>query len=220
MPRLGEVSRKAAANNPYVQLIYQRKFGDRDFVTAPGTKSGAPGNWETVVAQSTDCLEHAVRGMALWSSPNRLLPPLLRELAVTRTGWACGCQFVFSQHCKVLRSVGGTDEQVASIPGWEVSDLFTPIQRAVLAYTDCLAGSHGRTPEAVMEALKGELPEEAIVELTYIVCMYIGFATTSRALRLEFDDKDDPVSEVPLPEGTPSWAWAPMTIQEGNKERI
>ena len=65
-------------------------------------------------------------------------------------------------------------------------------ERAVLAYTDCLALQAGRTPEAVFEALKAFLDDEQILELTYIVCLYDMHAVMSRALRTEYDDRDDP----------------------------
>jgi hypothetical protein len=39
------------------------------------------------------------------------------------------------------------------------------------------------------------------MEFTYITMMYTMHAVISRALRLEFDDRDDPVVEVAAPEG-------------------
>jgi alkylhydroperoxidase family enzyme len=200
MPRLREVPRKEATN-PYVLLMYEKKFGNRDFVTAPGILTGAVGDAETVLANVPDIMEHVVRGFAMIRSPNRQIDPLLRELALTRVGWACGCQFVYSQHCKVMRSVGGTDEQVAAIPHWEISDLFRGVQRTVLAYADCLALMHGRVPEPIFDDLKRNLSTEAILELTYIASMYVMHATMLKALRVEFDNRDDPIVEVPAPNG-------------------
>ena len=71
----------------------------------------------------------------------------------------------------------------------------------MLAYADCLALSAGRTPDAVFDALKAFLSDEQILELTYIVCLYDMHAVMSRALRIEWDDRDDPVVEVAAPEG-------------------
>lgn len=202
MARLREVSRSEAADDPFAQFIFDIKFGDRDFVTAPGSSTGAPGDMETVVANSSACLEHVVRGLALWTQPERVIPPLLRELCLTRTGWVVGSQFTYSQHCKMLRYVGGTEEQVKAIPSWQVSSTFSELERTVLAYTDCLAGAKGRVPDPVFDKLKSELSDEAIVELTYFCVLYIGYSTMSRAFRVEFDDRDDPIVEVPLPAGT------------------
>ena len=85
-----------------------------------------------------DCLKHALQGFQFYRDPKRILDPQLRELGQTRAGYARGSQFVFSQHCKSCRSVGLTDEQISAIPHWSVSDGFTAVQRAVLAYTDAL----------------------------------------------------------------------------------
>ena len=48
--------------------------------------------------------------------------------------------------------------------------------------------------------LKDHPSDEAILELTYITCMYEMHATMTRALRLEFDDMDERVTQVPLPD--------------------
>jgi len=71
----------------------------------------------------------------------------------------------------------------------------------VLAYVDCLALSAGRTPDPVFDALRAFLSEEEILELTYIVCLYDMHAVMSRALRTEWDDRDDPIVEIDAPEG-------------------
>ena len=107
-----------------------------------------------------------------------------------------GSQFVFSQHCKACRDVGFTDEQVAAIPAWSVSDCWSPVERAVLAYTDALVLQHGRVPDALFAELQRHLSDEEILEFTYITATYAMHATMSRALRLEYDDQPDPVVEV------------------------
>jgi alkylhydroperoxidase family enzyme len=179
------------------ELLYGMLFGDRDPVAEPGTASGTPGNWWTVFALVPDAFDHTTTGFQFYRSPDRLLDPKLRELGQTRTGWARGSQFVFSQHCKASRDVGLTDEQVDAIPHWQVADCFSPVERAVLAYTDCLVLQGGRVPDGVFAALQAELSDEEILELTYITTTYEMHATMSRALRLEYDDVDDPVVEVP-----------------------
>ena len=199
MPRLREVPRDEAVAE-VVLSSYQRLFGDRDPVAEPGTASGTPGNWWTVFALVPDVLRHAVFGFRLYQSPARLLPPQLRELGQTRAGWAIGSQFVFSQHCKSCRAVGLPEEKIQAIPAWSVSPLFSPIERAVLAYTDGLALDHGRVPDGVMAALQAELSDEQILELTYITCMYDMHAVIARALRLEYDDRDDPIVEIAAPD--------------------
>jgi alkylhydroperoxidase family enzyme len=198
MPRLREVPRHEATEDVVVQS-YQRLFGDRDPVAEPGTATGTPGDWWTVFALVPDILKHAVRGFALYASPRRVLPPQLRELGQTRAGWAVGSQFVFSQHCKSCRGVGIPEDKIAAIPHWQVASVFSPAERAVLGYTDGLALAGGRIADGVVEALKQHLGDEQILELTYITSLYVMHAVMSRALRTEFDDKDDPVTEIAAP---------------------
>jgi alkylhydroperoxidase family enzyme len=199
MPRLRQVPRAEAASE-VVTKTYDLLFGDRDPVAEPGTSTGTPGDWWTVFALVPDILEHANRGFALYRNPKRKLDPVLRELAQTRVGWAKASQFVYSQHCKSLRGLGVDEAKIAAIPHWQVADGFDGKERAVLAYADCLALQAGRTPDAVFSALKGFLCDEEILELTYIACLYDMHAVMTKALRLEWDDRDDPIVEVAAPE--------------------
>jgi len=183
-----------------VLSMYDRLFGDRDPVTEPGTETGTPGDWWTVFANSPDVLEHACRGFALYASPKRKISATLRELGQTRAGWVIGSQFVFSQHCKACRAYGFSEEKIEAVKAWGVSDLFTPVERAVLAYTDGLVLGFGRVDDAVIAALREHLSDEEILEFTYITMTYAMHAVMSRALRLEFDDRDDPIVEVAAPD--------------------
>ena len=180
--------------------MYDRLFGDRDPVTEPGTATGTPGDWWTVFALVPDVLEHAGRGFGLYASRNRVIPPVLRELGQTRAGWLVGSQFVFSQHCKACRALKMSEEKIQAIKAWGVSDLFSPIERAVLAYTDGLVLDSGRVDDAVFDALKTELSDEMILELTYITMMYAMHAVITVALKLEYDDRDDPIVEIAAPD--------------------
>ena len=199
MPRLRQVPRAEAHET--ARQMYQMLFGDRDPVTSPGTATGTPGNWWTVFAGVPDCFDHAVAGFVFYRNPSRKLAPELRELAQTRAGFARGSQFVFSQHCKACRDVGISEEKITAIPAWSVATCFSAVERAVLAYTDCLVLEGGRVPDAVFAALRASLDDVEILELTYVTCLYEMHATMSRALRLEFDDVEDRVREVPAPDG-------------------
>ena len=199
MPRLRQVPRSEAT--PEVVQMYDMLFGDRDPVAEPGTATGTPGNWWTVFALVPDVFKHAVAGFALYRSKNRKLDSKLRELGQIRAGFARGSQFVFSQHCKAARAEGFSEEQIAAIPAWSTSDLFSPVERALLAYTDELVLQGGRVQDGTFEALREFLSEEEILEFTYVTCTYELHATMCRALRLEYDDVDERIVEIAAPEG-------------------
>jgi len=198
MPRLRQVPR-AEATAPIVQRMYKALFGDRDPVAQPGTATGTPGDWWTVFALAPDIMQHAVDGFAVYRHPDRRIDPVLRELGQTRAGWVKGSQFVFSQHCKSLRGLGVSEEKIAAVPYWTVSDLFDDKERAVLAYADCLTQANGRTPDEVFDKLKTFWDDVQIFEFTYITCLYDMHAVITRALRMEFDDRPDPIVEVAAP---------------------
>ncbi len=195
MPRLRQVTR-AQADAPIVTVMYDLLFDGRDPVAEPGTSDGTPGDWWTVFALVPDVLEHAVQGFGLYQSPKRRLDPVLRELAQARVGWAAGSRFVYSQHCKSLRALEVPESLIAAVPHWAAADGFDEVQRVVLAYTDCLALDHGRVPDGLFSALRSHLDDEEILELTYITTLYLQHAVMSRALRTEWDDRDEPVAEV------------------------
>ncbi len=199
MPRLRQVPR-SEDNAPIVESMYQLLFDDRDPVAEPGTATGSPGDWWTVFALVPDVLDHSVRGFALYRSSRRILAPELRELGQTRAGWARGSQFVFSQHCKSCRGLGMSEEKIEAIPAWSTYEGWSPVERAVLAYTDCLVYDGGRVPDALFEELRRHLSDEEILEFTYITAMYEMHAVMSKALRTEFDDRPEPIVELEAPE--------------------
>ena len=199
MPRLKEAGREAG--NEFANAIFDLLFQDRDPIKEPGTATGTPGNWWTVFNIVPDAFKHTTEGFQFYRSPDRKLDSKLRELGQTRAGFVVGSQFVFSQHCKASRDVGLTEEQIDAIPYWSVATCFSEIERAVLAYTDALVLQRGRVPEGVFEVLKAHLSDEEILEFTYVTCTYMMHAVMSRALRLEYDDVDDRIVEIPAPSG-------------------
>jgi alkylhydroperoxidase family enzyme len=201
MPVLRQVPRSEVTAD-VVTRYYDRLFGpDRDPVAQPGTATGTPGDWWTVFALAPDIFQHAVDGFAVYRHADRKIDPVLRELGQTRAGWVKGSQFVFSQHCKSLRGLGVSDEKIAAIPHWTVSDVFDDKERAVLAYADCLTAGDGRTPLAVFDKLKTFWGDEEIFEFTYITTLYAMHAVITRALRMEYDNREEAISEVAAPDG-------------------
>ena len=97
--------------------------------------------------------------------------------------------------------MGIDEEKIEAIPHWQTATCFSAIERAVLAYTDALVYDGGRVAEGVFDALRAELSDEEILEFTYITTMYDMHAVMSRALRTEFDDRDEPIVEIDGPDG-------------------
>lgn len=204
MARLRQVPR-AEATAPSITMMYDFLFGpDRDPVAEPGTVNevhgGTRGDWWTVMALVPDAFEHAVAGIGFYRSPKRALPPLLRELGQARCGWVAGSQFVYSQHCKSLRELHVPEELITAVKIGPAASCFDEPQRLVMAYVDCLVLEHGRVSDELFDGLHAHLGDEEILELTYICTLYLQHAVMTRALRLEHDDRPDPVVEVHGPQ--------------------
>ncbi|MEE2792405.1 MAG: carboxymuconolactone decarboxylase family protein [Acidobacteriota bacterium] len=210
MPRLKQVTREKAS--PNVLKFYDALFGERDPVASPGTATGTPGNWWTVFALVPYVFQHATDhfgmfGMFADKSISHL-DPTVRELAIMRTGFAQGSQFVFSQHCKAARRFGISEDQIAAISHWQISSAFSAKERSVLAWVDALTLEGGRASDTLFDELHQHLSDEDILELTYHTLCYNMHAVCCKALRLEYDDVDERVCEIPVPEGNGNANWA------------
>lgn len=201
MPRLKQVSRSNASE--HVRKYYDQLFGDRDPVTQPGTAMGTPGNWWSTFALVPYIFDHVTRHMGIFGIFSDTcvsrLDPKTRELAILRTGYVQGSKFVYSQHCKVARGAGLTEPVIQGIASWQISTVYTPAQRSLLAYVDCLLLQAGRVPDATFASLKQHFSDEDILEVTYHALFYNLYAVSSKALKLEYDDVTDPIVEVPAP---------------------
>lgn len=202
MGRLRQVPR-SETSDPIVQGMYDVVFGqgvDPLALEDRTTATGSDGDWWTTYALVPDIMEHAVAGFVLYKSPDRKLDGVLRELAQARIGWAVGSKFVYSQHIQALRGLGAADPTIEGIPAWQTSDAYTRVQRAVLGYADAIAYDHGRVSDDLFTVLSDELSDEEIFELTYVSAMYLQHAVITRALRLEWDNRPEPVEDVRPPE--------------------
>lgn len=194
MPRVKLVPRDQAS--PEVLALYDKVFGPaRDPVASPGTSTGTPGDWWTAWANVPGILS----AFSAFPMSEATLDGRLRELAILRTGYARGSRFVFSQHCKAARASGLEETKIASVPYWTLSDVYSDLERAVLAYVDGMVLEDGRVHDQVFERLRTQLSDEHILMLTYFVNMYCLHATSTKALRLEYDNVAERVAEIPVP---------------------
>jgi len=119
------------------------------------------------------------------------LDPVLRELAITRTGILCEAPYEIAAHKRIGKNVGVSDEQNAALEDWTSATCFDEVQRAALAFTDETVKLR-RPTDATFEAIASRLTPAALVELQLSVGFYI---MTSKFLET-FGIDMQPVSEV------------------------
>ena len=119
------------------------------------------------------------------------LDPVLRELAITRTGILCEAPYEVAAHKRMGKEVGVTDEQNAALENWESATCFNDLQRAALAFTDEIVKLR-RPTDATFKTIAAKLTPAALVELQLSVGFYI---MTSKFLET-FGIDMQPVTEV------------------------
>ena len=119
------------------------------------------------------------------------LDPLVRELAITRTGILCEAPYEIVAHKRIGKNVGVTDEQNAALDHWTDATCFDEVQRAALAFTDEIVKLR-RPTDATFNAIASRLTPAALVELQLAVGFYV---MTSKFLET-FGIDMQPVTEV------------------------
>src|SRR5579872_3694708 len=100
------------------------------------------------------------------------LDPVVRELAITRTGILCEAPYEIVAHKRIGKNVGVTDEQNAALENWLAATCFTELQRAALAFTDEIVRLR-RPTDATFKAVAAKLSPAAHVDLQPPVGLYI-----------------------------------------------
>src|SRR6202171_1114461 len=100
------------------------------------------------------------------------LDPVVRELAITRTGILCEAPYEIVAHKRIGKNVGVTDEQNAALENWKSATCFDELQRAALAFTDEIVKLH-RPTDATFDVIDTRLTPAALIELQRSVGFYI-----------------------------------------------
>ncbi|MBS0531219.1 MAG: carboxymuconolactone decarboxylase family protein [Proteobacteria bacterium] len=100
------------------------------------------------------------------------LDPVVRELAITRTGILCEAPYEVAAHKRLGKGVGVTDEQNEALENWKAATCFDDTQRAALAFTDEVVKQR-RPSDATFNAIAAKLTPGALVELQLSVGFYI-----------------------------------------------
>ena len=108
----------------------------------------------------------------------------LRDLVHIRASQINGCAFCLDMHSKEATIHGERPLRLHHLPVWRESPLFNPRERAVLEWTEALTklGEHGVCDETYA-AVRGELSEQEISDLTFEVMAINGWNRLSIAFR-------------------------------------
>lgn len=111
----------------------------------------------------------AMRGVESYLDNSSLEAPL-RELVKMRASQINGCAFCIAMHSKDARKAGETEQRLYLLDAWRESHLFTPRERAALAWTEALTLiSETHAPDEVYESVRAEFSERELADLTVAI---------------------------------------------------
>ena len=94
----------------------------------------------------------------------------IQEFVKLRASQINGCAFCIHMHSTDLRKMGESEMRLYMLNAWHESSLYTPRERAALAWTESLtriADTHA--PDADYEVLKAEFNEAEQVQLSLMI---------------------------------------------------
>ncbi len=110
----------------------------------------------------------------------------LIELVKTRASQINGCANCLHMHTADARKAGETEARLYLLNAWHESNLYTPRERAALAWTESLtliAQTHA--PDADYEAARAEFSEKELVDLTLLITTINAWNRLSIAFRVQ-----------------------------------
>jgi AhpD family alkylhydroperoxidase len=111
--------------------------------------------------------------------------PRLRELVRIRASQLNGCAYCVDMHTKDARAIGETEQRIYAVSVWPETPLFTPRERAALAFTETvtrLAETH--VPQEAYDAVRAEFSDDEVAALTCLIVTinaWNALAVTTRA---------------------------------------
>lgn len=98
------------------------------------------------------------------------LDPLLYELVKTRASQINGCAHCLYMHATEARKSGESEMRLYLLSAWRESSLYSPSERAALAWTESLTLiSQTGAPDVDYEPLREHFSDRQIVALTLLI---------------------------------------------------
>lgn len=111
----------------------------------------------------------AIMGLETYVAQSGLEQSLL-ELVKIRASQINGCAFCLHMHTNDARKLGESEDRMHLLSAWRESPLYTPRERAALAWTEALtllAQTHA--PDADYEEMRRHFTEEEAVKLAMAI---------------------------------------------------
>jgi AhpD family alkylhydroperoxidase len=128
---------------------------------------------------------NALRGVEAYLHQTTLGSQLI-ELVKMRASQINGCAYCLDMHSKALRKNGETEQRLYLLSGWRESPLYTPRERAALAWTDALTRiAETQAPDDVYDEVRRHFDDKEVIDLTTLIGMINLWNRLAISLRYE-----------------------------------
>ena len=112
----------------------------------------------------------------------------LIELVKIRSSILNGCANCINMHTTEARAKGETEQRIYLLSAWHEAPVYTPRERAALAWTDALTTvAQGHTQKAVKDELEAHFTPEEQVKLTLMINVINGWNRIAVGFDLWYD---------------------------------
>ncbi|MCW2794286.1 MAG: alkylhydroperoxidase like protein AhpD family [Nocardioides sp.] len=125
------------------------------------------------------------------------LDPNLQSYAQLASAGVIGCSWCLDFGYFLAHNDGLDLAKVREVPRWRESDVFTPLERDVMAYAEAMSVTPPTVTDEVVSGLVDRLGAEAVVELTQLVALENMRSRFNSAAGLQSQGYSD-VCELPL----------------------
>lgn len=143
----------------------------------------------------------AFSGLGMFIRHTSKLDPRLRELAILQVGWVARAPYEWSHHIKIGREFGVTDDDIRALiaDSAGLAASLGAVERLVLRAAREAAAGPG-VAEPTLEALKGYLDNERLVDLVVTISFYCAVVRLLSSLAIDVEEEYLPyLKEFPLP---------------------
>jgi AhpD family alkylhydroperoxidase len=108
----------------------------------------------------------------------------LVNLVKIRASQINGCAYCLAMHTHEARELGETDERMHLLAAWREAPVFSPRERAALAWTESVTlVSRDHVPDKVYEEVRTQFSERELVDLTVAVVAINGWNRAAISFR-------------------------------------
>lgn len=117
------------------------------------------------------------------------IDPILREMAIVRTGLLCGSEYEVYQHRRLSLFVGMPDEKIEALNIGSSAPVFSELERLVLRFTEETVGNF-KASDDTFNALSQHFSHAQMVELAIAIGSYMMVSTFLNNFEVDIEGQE------------------------------